>query len=402
MALYEEFPSGVLTPGFLDGMGQQRPQAPLSAGLMAQGPLAAPQIAMPNVSGPEVKAKRPGFFGRIKQQPGGSRALIALGASLLSNQNFFEGLGQGAMAYQGVLDEENQKRQPQLTKDGTHTYRVDPETGEVVFERTAVADFEEKQQLAKLQTSLAGIGIREKGDTERLNTTLGYRDTWNERDNETRRYGYELDDEANQRDNQTDLEIARINGENALAEAVARQGGQMGKPPPAAITKQISEFTTTRDAQGNAAATLDPVITAIERGDLSFSLPSNLRHKASIATGIGGNAETVMYSQYQTSLESLRNALLVANKGVQTDGDADRAMAELISGSGNTETVLANLRKVRASLDVRAAQAQARIDEIARQYGSDVGNSSPARAAPPARRPRSTGTVNGVRYRIVD
>lgn len=405
MALYQDFPQGVLTPGFLDGIGQTQ-GAPVSPDLMGQGALALPGLDMGQMAaGPEVKGKRPGLFGRIRQQPGGSRALIALGASLLSNPNFFEGLGQGALAYQNTLDEEQRRRQPQLTKDANFTYTVDPETGEVVFKRTAAADFEEAQNQAKLQASLAGIGIREEGDTKRLATTLGYKDTWNERDNQTQRYGIDQRREANELDNKTDLEIARINGENAFREAQMRQGLNGDKPPPAAVQKQIGDYTATRDAQANAASTLEPIIGAIERGDLSFSLPNNLRHKAAIATGIGGNQETVWFSQYQTSLESLRNALLVANKGVQTDGDAERAMAELIAGSGNTQTVLANLKKVYAALGTRGQQAQARIDELARQYGADVGNSSPGsgapRAAPKAPR-RSTGTANGVRWRIVN
>lgn len=105
-------------------------------------------------------------------------------------------------------------------------------------------------------------------------------------------------------------------------------------------------------------------------------------------TGLGSNAETVLYSQFQTSLEGLRNALLVANKGVQTDGDANRAMAELLAGTGDTASILANLRSVQKSLKTRSSQAQGRIDELARQYGADVGESSPStpRAAMPPRK----------------
>jgi hypothetical protein len=70
-------------------------------------------------------------------------------------------------------------------------------------------------------------------------------------------------------------------------------------------------------------------------------------------------------------------------------------MNELIAGSGSTETVLANLRKVRAALSTREAQAQLRIDEIARQYGADVGSSSPSSGSSPSpRRNRSSPSVS--------
>lgn len=402
MLLYPELPQGALTSAFGDfGNPQQgafRSTGPSPLDPRAQTATRAPFQKPTRSTEEPTEQDRPGFFGRIMQQPGGSRALIALGSSLLSSQNFFEGLGQGAMAYQGVLDEESAALQPQLIDDGRFQ-TVRGRDGQITLTQTEAGNFAERQAQSRLASAQAIASLRDKGDTLRHETTMGFRDRWEDQDNTTANRGLDLRESQNERDNETDLEIARINSENAWRIAQARVGNQNDRPPPAAIQRQIGDYTTTRDAQTNAANAIDPVIRAIESGDLSFSLPSNLRHRAAIATGIGGNEETVWFSQYQTSLESLRNALLIANKGVQTDGDAERAMAELIAGSGNTETVLANLRRVYASLGVRAEQANARIDELARQYGADVESSSPGAGAPPTQ--RSTGSSGGVRWRVV-
>lgn len=395
MPLYPEFPNGVLSPGFLQS---SIPLAPGPAPVLTnRAPMADP-FSQTSPASTTTDAKRPGLLGRIQQQPGGSKALIALGASLLSNQNFFEGLGQGAMAYQQTLDAEQARLDPTPNKDGTFTTRRDPQTGELIYERTPVADFEEQQANMRLLSAQAIAKIRDNGDTDRLQTTMGFRDRWETADDEFEREKLAKQDEWNAQDNATDVQIAKIQGANSWREAQLRiNPGASGKPPPVGIQKEISSYTDTRNAQQNAIQQIEPILGAIERGDLHFDLPSNLRHKAAIATGIGGNAETVFYAQYQTSLESLRNALLVANKGVQTDGDAERAMAELIAGGGNTQTIRANLAKVINSLRTRTGQAQNRIDELARQYGADNRSSSPAATQAPAQQ----GRTNGVRWRKV-
>lgn len=397
MALYQdEFPQGVLTPGFLDGLSSNPSALNIAAGGIDPSMLGSTA----GVDAGTPKVKGPGLMGRIRQQPGGSKALLAFGASLLSSPNFFQGLGQGALAYQNVLDTEADKLKPQLTKDAQFQYSRDPETGEMTWQRTPVGDFEDDIVTRKLQANLAGIKMRDAGQTERNLTTLDYKDRWDQRDDAFKRDELAYKDRWNTADNDTDISVAKINAQSAWRKALVAAGageGVMGKPPPVGIQKQIGDYTSTRDAQTNAQTQLAPLIAAIQNGELSFNAASNLRHKAALATGIGGNDETILYSQFQTSLESLRNALLVANKGVQTDGDAERALSELIAGQGDTKAVLANLQKVYKALGARGSQAQARIDELARQYNADVGNSSPNSGN---RSPTATST--GVKWRIVN
>lgn len=405
MALYDDLSQGVLSPGFLSGI--TIPNQPSLTGEQLQ---IAPDFN-PSLSGGEVGAlggateiKKPGFLGRIKQQPGGSKALLALGASLLSSQNFFDGLGKGAMAYQNTLDAEAEKLKPQLTKDAAFSYQRDPNTGELTWKRTAVGDFDEDQAVRKLQSSLAVAQLRDDGQTLRNRDTLGFKDKWWQGDDDYRRWRTDQEGAWKAADNDTDIQVANIGAESAWRSAVLKAGGSGDKPPPVGVQKMVGDYTSTRDAQTNAQGQLAPLISAIQGGQLSFNAASNLRHKAALATGFGGNDQTVLYSQFQTSLESLRNALLVANKGVQTDGDAERAMAELLAGTGDTNAVLSNLKRVYSALGQRGDQAQSRINELARQYGADVGDSSP-RVPPPASRstpkPRTGATGSGVKWRIV-
>lgn len=403
MPLYPEAPNGVLTPGFMDfgtPMGQVPARPTFGSGPLAAVPDDISQRIAVAAPGSAPKARTLGLLGRIHQQPGGSRALMALGASLLSNQNFFEGLGQGAMAYQATLDSEADEYQPTPNKDGTFTTTRDRDTGQLTYERTPIADWEDNRDQRKLDATLAQLKLREAGDTDRLVTTLDQRETEAQRNDRFRREQLQMQDEWKTEGLESAERIARIQGQNAFREAQLRIGATSSKPPPVGIQKEISSYTDTRNAQDNARSQVESIIGAIDSGSLHFDLPSNMRHKAAIATGIGGNAETVFYGQYQTSLESLRNALLVANKGVQTDGDAERAMAELIAGGGNTATIRANLAKVVNSLRLRSGQAQARVDELARQYGADNRSSSPQSA--PASAPSQGQTTSGTRWRIVN
>lgn len=386
MPLYPEFPQGVLSPGYMDIAAPQpaaRQRPPMNMGATAPQPMGSSQIAA--AMGPQAvpETKRSGFLGRIREQPGGSRALLAMGASLLSNQNFFEGLGQGAMAYQGVLDQEREARLPQLTDNQQFSYTRDPVTGEMTWDRTAVGDFEFDQEKTKLDSLLARVRLQENGDTARQTSRQEHESRWNQVEDERLRSELEYQDRWKEQENT----IAQQRIESAERIAAANEAGQSATRGSAGAQRQIGDYTTIRDGLDNSLTQLDPVIQQIESGELTFGIASNLYHRGALASGIGVTDETVAFSMFETTLESLRNALLLANKGVQTDGDADRAMAELLSGRGSSQSILANMRRVRESVARRSSQAQARIDDISGEFGSNVSSSSPqSRSAPTANR----------------
>lgn len=169
-------------PAFLAKIQQEQGGSPMAAPMapMApQAPMAGPNLQLnPDGTAPalpgieqammddsfESKAisempaappeKKLGLFGRINAKPGGSRALLTLGANLLSSPDFFSGLGKGALAFQNVIDEETEKQKPKVEylANGAFQLTTDPVTGERRIERTPVADFNQGMAREKLDT----------------------------------------------------------------------------------------------------------------------------------------------------------------------------------------------------------------------------------------------------------
>jgi hypothetical protein len=93
-------------------------------------------------------------------------------------------------------------------------------------------------------------------------------------------------------------------------------------------------------------------------------------------------------------------------RGVQSDGDADRAKAQLLSGRGSEESVRANLRIVLNNLRNRRAYSLGRSQDLAQQYGIETEGVEAAASDRPAPRPRAaapkSGSSSGVKWRIVN
>jgi len=353
---------------------------------------------------PQVQ-KRPGLMGRIRQQPGGSKALLAFGASLLSNPNFFAGLGQGAMAYQNTLDAEADKLKPQLTKDGTFTYSRDPETGEMVFNKTPVADYESGIVDKKLLSAQAMSKYRTDQTVD-----LG-RDKLVENG---RQFDANLDHQQavlkeTQRWHDASLknafDIAKLNNQTSILEKQLASGG---KPPPAAIQKQVGDYQDIVQKSDLTLSQAQPILQALSNGTLQLGVASNLMNKAKLASGVGIDDSAILYGQLDTFIESLRNTILMDARGVQTDGDAERAKAMLLSGTGSAASVQKNLQIVLQNLKSRRDFAQSRASDLSGQYGINTpatnailsGQGSPAAPAP-RQAPRTGQTSTGAKWRIV-
>lgn len=299
------------------------------------------------------RAKR---FKKARREAKGE-ALLALGASLMSAPSFGQGISQGLVAYRQALDAGLKRAKPQheSLSGGAFERVTDPTTGESTYERTPVADYEmdKLNAITGRQESVANIkggytldvqGLKNEGAMDRTKFEWGSRKTIAEWNNNTRK------------------QIAEAN--NATSIAVARIRGAYGSKPNSGMERQITELTDTTTGISNTLSMASPVLNAINNGSLKFDLLSNARHKFALATGAGGNEQTVLFAQYSQLKESLRNALLLANKGVQTDGDADRAMAEIEAGSGDTAAIKRNLGIVINSLNRRLGAATGRLNDI--------------------------------------
>lgn len=319
------------------------------------------------------KVRNPGLLGRIRQQPGGSQALLAFGANMLMSNDFFEGLGKGALAYQGTLDAEAEKLKPKFTKDFTHTYQMNPETGQMEMKRTSVADYEENIVDKKLITSENNSRYRADrtydGKIEVAN--IGARTAQEELD---------FKDRWNKRDNDTDLKIANIQSASAERRAKLQAATVAGKPISASVIKQYDEHSGTVTAIDTTLVQAEPILTALDNGTLKLGVVENIKNKAALATGVGVDDSAIMYGQMNTLIEGIRNTVLMDAKGVQTDGDAERAKAQLLSGTGSAASVRKNLQIVLDNLRKRREYANARAEDIARGAGMDTSSTNAVRS----------------------
>lgn len=354
----------------------QQPQGePPILGPEAYQPVAEPMVDETYLKGIGEEAlsskfKKPGLLDRIRDKPGGNEALLAFGAQMLSAPNFWQGMGQGITAYSNTLRQAKMDARPKVESiaGGAYTSSTNPETGETTYTETPAAQFLKDKAAIPVEGRIKTTEMTEAGKKYRTELEEKGRNERSRYETDTKRDIAEL-----VADTQTD--IAQMRSETAETVAKIGADGKAHKGPNSGITKQVTELVNVRDGLGNALTTIAPTLEAIRSGALTFDVLSNARHKIALGTGVGGNAQTQQYAQFQQQLEQLRNALLLANKGVQTDGDADRAMAELIAGRGDTRSVQANLNVVYRSLRMRMGQANGRILDISEQQGANISHS---------------------------
>lgn len=159
--------------------------------------------------------------------------------------------------------------------------------------------------------------------------------------------------------------------------AFDKTGGTVAARPPAppkplpgpALKLQQEEL----DAIGNASsidADLGAVENQIDNGNLDFGPVSNTKNK--VLNGLGMSTEKSRnFGSFMNTLEKLRNDSLRLNKGVQTDGDAQRAWNELFSNINDTDLVSQRLKEIR-KINQRAINLRKmNVDQIRGNYGAE-------------------------------
>ena len=112
-------------------------------------------------------------------------------------------------------------------------------------------------------------------------------------------------------------------------------------------TEDLDNITATNDLLADTDGFLD----LIDGGMLEFGALDRMGDAIALSTGLGDTQEARNSAAFDRYISRLRNELLRMAKGVQTDGDAQRAIDEIVSAteSRDTEAVkqaLEDLRKV--------------------------------------------------------
>lgn len=306
------------------------------------------------------RVKKYGLMARIHQQPGGAKALIALGAGLLSGKTFGEGLGQGALAYQSVLDREQDKLNPQMLADGSYSYTIDPETGKPIFERTQVGQDQMDIADKKLRTSENNTRYR----TDRVVEGQNYRSD--------QQYAYkreELEERGrwNTNDNDTDRYVADAAARSRRAVAQMTKDAQNGKPPPAGAMRILQDNIKQVDQANNSLGQGDKILGYLEDGTLQLGVWNNLDNKMG-QLGIGSDAASSAKGELDQFIQTSVNAILMDANGVQTDGDAERAAIQSYVSKGDNVGAAREIRNLMRMMQRGRDSAAELADDTANAY----------------------------------
>lgn len=130
------------------------------------------------------------------------------------------------------------------------------------------------------------------------------------------------------------------------------------KPLSTSAQKAEDEDFGAIDISNSILAETQGFLDKIESGDLTFRPLSGVSD--SIALAAGSSDEGILNRQsFELFLKRLQNASLRLNKGTQTEGDAERALQEIVNNKSNTKVVQRALQDLQRA-NKRAAEERKR------------------------------------------
>lgn len=150
--------------------------------------------------------------------------------------------------------------------------------------------------------------------------------------------------------------------------SVVTSGGQ-GKPMPAAALKMQQEEM---EAIGLASAIekdLGAISQKLADGSLRLGPYENLKSQGLNAAGLSSE-NSRNFASFRSTLEKLRNDSLRLNKGVQTEGDAQRAWNEILANINDIPLVQQRLSEVQAINNRAIDLRKNNLNVIRNNYGA--------------------------------
>jgi len=139
--------------------------------------------------------------------------------------------------------------------------------------------------------------------------------------------------------------------------------------PPALVPIALKEADTASSIAFGAQE-VNSVLTDLKSGKLKLGLKENFANQLKTLSGSSDEGARA-YSKFNTALETLRNARLNLNVGVQTEGDAVRAMNEFLGNFDkyDTKTATEQLQRVQQKLTAAQRSKESRLSGLYNQYG---------------------------------
>lgn len=154
------------------------------------------------------------------------------------------------------------------------------------------------------------------------------------------------------------------------------------KLPTSALKMQQEEL----DAIGTASsinADLGAMAQQIENGKLKLGMVDNLAAKAKNFVGASDESSRNLAS-FQATLEKLRNDSLRLNKGVQTEGDAQRAWNEMLTNINDPKLVKQRLAEIQKINERAANLRDMNVETIRQNFGVEPMDTTPRKSVPAA------------------
>ncbi|MFT4046961.1 MAG: hypothetical protein QM661_09725 [Solimonas sp.] len=152
--------------------------------------------------------------------------------------------------------------------------------------------------------------------------------------------------------------------------------GTNGKPLPAAVQKLEDDDLDALNIASGMQSDLQNFRQQISSGDLKLGPVANIESAVRNYAGMS-DTHSQNYASFRSALEKMRNDSLRLNKGVQTEGDAQRAWNELFQNMNDPRVVDRRLQEI-SNINARAAKFRdARIQNRRKTYGREALDTSP-------------------------
>lgn len=141
------------------------------------------------------------------------------------------------------------------------------------------------------------------------------------------------------------------------------------KPMPVGALKLQQEGLENLSIASNINPMLQRFSDDIDAGKLRLGPVANMINRGKNSTGISDEGSR-NFSSFVATLEKLRNDSLRLNKGVQTDGDAQRAWNELMDNINDPDVVKQRIREIQET-NARAVELhRMNVNQIRRNFGN--------------------------------
>lgn len=330
--------------------------------------------------------------GRISQQDLIAAQLLRQGSSTRPVQSEVEGIARALTGIGGGFFAGQERRRREDREGAFNKSLVDAlgatsspasDTANPTIEGTGVGTVPQKTraQILAGNPDTAALGLQFQLSQEQQDQALRALDASRQRE-DIQLEAANVREDVIREDEQTqalELEAAKERNRLALADRPktdeqqqqAIERAQAGRPlaqmPFAAVNAQAAHIEAQSTAKG-IEVDLGSILGDVETGSIDLGLFSNWISQGRNLAGLS-TEQSRNFASFAASLEKLRNDSLRLNNGVQTEGDAQRAMNELFASLNDNKLVIQRLKEI-GRINRRAAKLrELQVNVIRGNYG---------------------------------